>query len=203
MIYTTCIMFYATFSHKQTVTYAIVLGIFLLSLSTFITVYYHYLKDPTFHQVVYAILTAIVLLRAMWVMEINIRPSITAKEKKLREDSNLSLEEKAELQRQDVRDLKIVKDMWTMIYYGLGTFLGGFFIWNLDNVFCSRLIGWRRDIGLPWGIVLEGHGWWYVIQDPILNIANMKSQAHHDRYWRILLHHLGDLASSMPQQQTG
>lgn len=162
MIYTTCIMFYATFSHRQTTTYAAILGIALLTLSILITTYYHYLQDPTFHQVSYAILTAIVLLRAMWVMEVNIRPSISAREKELRENGNMPPMEKAELERQDRRDLKIVKDMWTMIYYGLGTFLGGFFIWNLDNLFCSSLIGWRRQIGLPWGVLLEGHGWWYV-----------------------------------------
>jgi len=30
----------------------------------------------------------------------------------------------------------------------------------LDNMFCGTLRRWRRDIGLPWGILLEGHGWW-------------------------------------------
>ncbi|KAE9964299.1 hypothetical protein BLS_005878 [Venturia inaequalis] len=163
MIYTTCIMFYATFSHRQTTTYAAVLGVALLVLSVLITTYYHYLQDPTFHQISYAILTAVVLLRAMWVMEVNIRPSISAREKELRENGSMPPAERAELERQDKRDLKIVNDMWIMVYYGLGTFLGGFFIWNLDNIFCSSLISWRHQIGLPWGILLEGHGWWHVM----------------------------------------
>jgi dihydroceramidase len=171
MIYTTCIMFYATFSHRQTTTYAVTLGVALLILSILITTYYHYLQDPTFHQISYAVLTAVVLLRAMWVMEVNIRPSISAREKQMRENGSMPPAEKAELERQDRRDLKIVNDMWTMIYYGLGTFLGGFFIWNLDNIFCSSLIGWRRQIGLPWGIFLEGHGWWYVFRGYLLILS--------------------------------
>jgi len=50
-----------------------------------------------------------------------------------------------------------------MIACGLGVFLGGFGIWTLDNVYCSTIRRWRHEIGLPWGILLEGHGWWYVL----------------------------------------
>jgi len=164
MIYTTCIMFYATFTYRKSLLYATTLGTFLLSLSVFITAYYHYLQEPTFHQIMYAILTAGVLFRAMWVMEVSIRPSVA---KSLKEDEamtrNLSQEEKADKKRRDARDVKILEDMWQMVYYGLSTFLGGFLIWNLDNIFCSSLIKWRREIGLPWGIVLEGHGWWHIM----------------------------------------
>jgi hypothetical protein len=46
------------------------------------------------------------------------------------------------------------------IGFGLSIFLGGFAIWHLDNEYCSKLIKWRREIGMPWGFVLEGHGWW-------------------------------------------
>lgn len=71
-----------------------------------------------------------------------------------------SPEQKQEIIRQDERDIKILKTMWTMLAYGLVTFLSGFAIWILDNTFCRTLIGWRRDIGMPWGFLLEGHGWW-------------------------------------------
>ena len=58
------------------------------------------------------------------------------------------------------RDAEILKSMWWMIGCGLSIFLGGFAIWNLDNEYCSTLRMWRREIGLPWGVLLEGHGWW-------------------------------------------
>lgn len=60
----------------------------------------------------------------------------------------------------DERDRKILGTMWTMIACGLGVFLGGFYIWHLDNEYCLHLREWRREVGIPWGFLLEGHGWW-------------------------------------------
>ena len=60
----------------------------------------------------------------------------------------------------DRRDKKILGTMWTMIAYGLSVFLGGFYVWHLDNKYCSQLRVWRRAMGMPWGFLLEGHGWW-------------------------------------------
>jgi dihydroceramidase len=111
----------------------------------------------------------------MYVMEAEIRPSRRAKEESLKKaaaglpkdsgngHANGSLASTlAEQRRQDERDIKILNSMWTMIAMGLAVFLGGFVLWNLDNEYCGKLRRWRREIGLPWGIILEGHGWWYV-----------------------------------------
>lgn len=135
MIYTTCLMFYATFSHKQTQTIRILLALFLIALSIFITGYYHYLGDPVFHQNMYALLTAIVLFRSMYVMERDIRPKPKAREAA----SSQSIISEKEQQRRDDRDRKILKTMWLMIACGLSIFLGGFGIWNLDNMYCFVL----------------------------------------------------------------
>ena len=72
----------------------------------------------------------------------------------------MSLQEQEVSRAEDRRDRKILGMMWVMIGYGLSTFLGGFAIWGLDRVYCGKLRTWRREIGLPWGILLEGHGWW-------------------------------------------
>lgn len=166
MIYTTCLMFYATFSHKQKAPVPFFLGLFLVSLAVFITGYYHYLGDPVFHQNMYALLTAIVLFRSMYVMERDIRPNLKAREaahKSGQKQEAVTSEQKREQQRQDDRDRQILKTMWCMIACGLSIFLGGFAIWTLDNVYCSKLRKWRHEIGLPWGIFLEGHGWWHLM----------------------------------------
>jgi dihydroceramidase len=60
------------------------------------------------------------------------------------------------------RDQRILRDMWWMIAVGLSIFLGGFGIWALDLKYCSTFRRWRHELGLPWGILLEGHGWWLV-----------------------------------------
>jgi dihydroceramidase len=163
MIYTTCIMVYATFSYGRSRRFSITLAIGLLSLAIFITGYYHYLQDPLFHQNAYAALTATVLLRSMYVMEVNLRPSrrgiqdqkVTSSQAGPRGSQQLS-----EQRGMDKRNLDILRRMWMLIAYGLSIFLGGFAIWGLDNKYCTTLRQWRRQIGLPWGILLEGHGWW-------------------------------------------
>ena len=157
MIYTTCLMCYATFSYARSPRFRFILATSLVLLAVSITLYYHYLQDPAFHQNMYALLTAIVLLRSMYIMETRLRPS-----------KHRSEDEKRLLRASNLRDEQILRTMWIMVACGLGVFLGGFAIWSLDNKYCLSLRRWRRDLGLPWGILLEGHGWWYVLR-PVVN----------------------------------
>ena len=122
--------------------------------------YYHYLQDPVFHQNAFAIITAIVLFRSMYVMEVNIRPSLRARWGTV---PYKEAETKPERIANAQRDTQIVKEMWLLVGLGLSIFLGGFGIWALDNQYCSTLRRWRHHIGLPWGILLEGHGWWHLM----------------------------------------
>jgi dihydroceramidase len=158
-------MCYASFSYSRPLGVRIALATFLIGLAIFITLYYHYLGDPVFHQVAYAILTTIVVLHSMYTMETTLRP----KRRKTREEDRLAREKKGlavptgeRQEYENKRDLKTLRTMWFMVVYGLSMFLGGFFIWNLDNIYCSQLRTWRRYVGLPWGVLLEGHGWWSV-----------------------------------------
>jgi dihydroceramidase len=162
MIYTTCLMFWATFAHKRAQPLPTLLGIGMVGLAVFITLYYHYLQDPTFHQNAYALLTAIVLLRSMYIMETSIRPYYRQKKAAREAVKSTTETEKREQQRQDDRDREILRKMWWMIGFGLASFLGGFAVWNLDNEYCGWLRKTRHEIGLPWGILLEGHGWWHL-----------------------------------------
>jgi dihydroceramidase len=155
MIYTTCIMVYALFSHRQSTRARITMFLAILSLAVYITGYYYYIQDPKFHQNMFALLTAVVALRSMWLMEFQLRPSRRAKK-----SGDVTLVDGAEQARVDRRDEDILKTMWTMITCGLGAAAIGFLFWKTDNVFCGTLRRWRRDVGLPWGILLEGHGWW-------------------------------------------
>lgn len=159
MIYTTCLMWYATFSYGKSKQTSIALAAFLTSLSVFITLYYHYLQDPTFHQAAYAILTIVVVFRSFYVMEMNLRPSRRTESRKA-DNPRLDGADDSAADRKYDEDSKILSEMWTMIRWGLSIFLGGFVLWNLDREHCSTLRKVRREIGLPWGILLELHGWW-------------------------------------------
>jgi len=207
-------MCYATFSYSKSRQFGLGLALGLVSLAVFITLYYHYLQDPAFHQNTYALLTAVVLFRSMYVMEFSLRPSLRLGEEAHRSQqrkASSTAQEKETRRSEDRRDEKILKNMWLMITCGLSIFLGGFVIWSLDNEYCSDLRRWRRQIGLPWGILLEGHGWWYVFQPSSRSslenesrdiLANEYRQASHDWYWRILLHHLGYMAPSFPERSS-
>ncbi|KAF2003235.1 alkaline phytoceramidase [Amniculicola lignicola CBS 123094] len=162
MIYTTCLMCYVTFSYGHSKAYSTALAGSLVSIAIGVTLYYHYLQDPTFHQTVYAILTIIVFFRQLWVMEVNIRPRFQSQARK-RANPRLQGGLQLAQEREDARDLKILRQMWTMVPTGLGIFLGGFLLWHLDREYCSDFRRWRRQIGLPWGMVLEAHGWWHLM----------------------------------------
>lgn len=167
MIYTTCLMCYATFSYSKSRLFGLGLALCLVSICVFITLYYHYLQDPAFHQNAYALLTAVGLFRSMYVMEFSLRPSLRQREKANRSQqwkASSTAQEKEARKAEDRRDARILKNMWSLIASGLSIFLGGFVFWSLDNLYCSDLRRWRRQIGLPWGVLLEGHGWWYVFQ---------------------------------------
>ncbi|KAL7274164.1 alkaline ceramidase ydc1 [Rhizina undulata] len=125
----------STFSYGRSNGFAFFLGGLLVSIAGSITAIYHYLQDPKFHQNAYAILTAIVCFRSWWMMETRIR----------------------------AKDPAAVRIMWMMVVWGLGIFLGGFALWNVDNKWCGELKSWRRAVGMPWGFLAEGHGWWHLL----------------------------------------
>lgn len=76
MIYTTCVMAYATFSYKRTPPMKTLIGLGLTSLAAWITYYYLTSMDPVFHQVAYGLLTCALVFRNMYVMEAHLRPDM-------------------------------------------------------------------------------------------------------------------------------
>jgi dihydroceramidase len=158
MIYMACTTFYVMFSFNQSNVARVFIFLFITSVAVFITLYYHYLKNPTFHQNMFSLLVAIVIFKSMYEMEVLLRPRWRSKEQGA--DKSHAPLPPSEATRREKRDLEILKTMWLMAGCGVGLVGLGFLIWNLDSIFCQDLRRWRRQIGLPWGIVLEGHGWW-------------------------------------------
>ena len=163
MIYTTSLMCYATFTYNKSRRFSNILGVCLTSLAIFITLYYHYLQDPAFHQSAYALLTSTLVFRSVYLMEKALRPSrrySTRAKNDERLGGGVTAGERAHRERVDRRDLQTLREMWLLVICGVSVFLLGFVFWNLDNEYCSTIRVWRRQIGLPWGILLESHGWW-------------------------------------------
>ncbi|KAF7548030.1 hypothetical protein G7046_g8819 [Stylonectria norvegica] len=172
MIYTTCLMLYASFSFRRSKAFSVSLGLGLLGLATFITAYYAITQDPAFHQTAYGLLTATVVFRSMWVMESELRPALEA--------------------RHPGKSKQTLRTMWAMVGTGLTMFLGGYLIWSLDNEFCPQVRGLRRTIELPWAIVFEGHAWWHILTGLGGNL--LATFPIPTPILCVLLHHLGHLA---------
>lgn len=45
----------------------------------------------------------------------------------------------------------------------IGCFAFGYLLWQLDFIFCPQLTALKRKEGIPWGFLLELHGWWHVL----------------------------------------
>ncbi|CAN8099532.1 unnamed protein product [Discula destructiva] len=144
MIYTTCIMAYATFSYDRSLPTKMLVGLGLIGLASWITVYYLQSLDPVFHQVAYGLLTCALVFRNMYVMEAHLRPSLEKRSGSAAHGD------------------QILKQMWRFSLTGIGLFLVGFAIWVFDNTFCAHLQNARDWILLPWAALLEAHGWWHV-----------------------------------------
>jgi len=115
------------------------------------------------------------------IVEVNLRPSLRKKygTSPARDIAEVMANPKERAQMAS-RDKIILTDMWWMIAVGLSVFLGGFGIWALDLLYCSAFRRWRHEIGLPWGILLEGHGWWHLMTG---------TGAYFDIVWGIWLRH--------------
>ena len=145
------------------------------------------------------------LLRSIYVMEVSIRPYYRVRREKRAGEPSVSLADKAEQKRRDDRDREILRRMWWMVATGLTAFLGGFAVWNLDNEYCSQIKRWRHDVGLPWGILLEGHGWWHLGTGfGAVSFAHWRvvGETMLTHYSTVLLYCLGHLVATLPQRPT-
>ncbi|PSR91935.1 ceramidase [Coniella lustricola] len=144
MIYTTCVVAYATFSYGQPRATRLLVALGLVALASWITIYYLSSQNPVFHQAAYAALMLALVFRAMYDMEATLRPALRERCKTVAEADG------------------ILKQMWKMAFTGIMLFLTGFFLWLMDNTFCQHIRGIRNTVLLPWAAVFEGHAWWHI-----------------------------------------
>lgn len=124
VIWTTCIMAAMVWSWDVSNAVAYSTYAALVFVATAITVIYLHIKDPTFHQVAYALLTALVLSRSTYLLHTR------------------------------VDNAEARKNMWWTILIGVTSFLTGFVLWIIDNEFCDALRSVRHQIGVPWAFFL-------------------------------------------------
>ena len=61
-----------------------------------------------------------------------------------------------------VSDQAVRREVRKLATWGSVFFIGGFVLWNIDQIICGTLTSIKRYIGMPWSFVFELHGWWHV-----------------------------------------
>ncbi|KAG7193636.1 uncharacterized protein KQ657_000319 [Scheffersomyces spartinae] len=132
MIYATCIPFWSVFSEFKTKSQSLLVALGIFTAANTLTLVYLYWKDPTIHQAGYALLNVGIILRSIG------------------------------LTQKHVFDPVAKRQLFRTMVSGVAIFLLGYFLWNMDIHFCHHVRSARRSIGMPYGFVLEGHGWWHI-----------------------------------------
>ncbi len=143
MIYATCVPSWSLLSYNISDSASGWLAAFFVFVAAAVTAVYLRLRDPIFHQAAYAILTATVLFRSIYLM-------VT-----------------------EVKEDRARKDMIKTMLIGIFMFLAGFILWIIDNEACEYLRASRRQWGLPWAFLLEFHGLWHGAFLPFLHSADV------------------------------
>jgi len=110
--------------------------ILLIAFNTLFPVSYAIYRNPVYHQIVFATLMVFLVSRTVYLIHSDISKNVPPVAKK-----------------------RVGKIYQT----GLLTFLAGFAIWNLDNIYCNTLTEWKQAVGWPAAFLLEGHSWWHAL----------------------------------------
>ncbi|KAI3403504.2 YDC1 [Candida oxycetoniae] len=132
MLYATIVPFWSIYSSFKTKKQSLMIGMGIFLATNLLTIIYLWIKNPTLHQTAYAVLNFCIIYESII------------------------------LSWKYIRDAKIRKKMDRIAIFGVGIFLFGYLLWNLDIHFCDEVRSIRQGWGIPYGFVLEGHGWWHI-----------------------------------------
>ncbi|CDO73011.1 hypothetical protein BN946_scf185007.g65 [Trametes cinnabarina] len=116
---------------------ALQLSVIFVVFNVLFTWSYYLSRDPVYHQVVFASIMFTTLFRTLYL---------------LRDD---------EIAKRLPSGPRAI--VTRLFLAGAATFACGFFVWNLDNIFCLAVTRWKHTIGWPAAFVLEGHSWWHIL----------------------------------------
>lgn len=131
MIYSVCVQYWLVFSTFKSEKESRRIAWQVSILALAVTVLYLYYKEPIFHQAAYAILNFVTLWKCYSLVKVHIK------------------------------DAKIRKTLNLLELEGIAIFVTGYLIWNLDIHLCVTWRYLRRLVGMPYGLLIEGHGWWH------------------------------------------
>jgi dihydroceramidase len=87
-------------------------------------------RDPVYHQIIFASIVLAVAARTIYLLQWT--------------DRGVAIPPKAR------------STITSFFSTGLGVFALGFFVWNVDNIYCRGLTDWKMTLGWPTAFFLEG-----------------------------------------------
>ncbi|KAJ1908242.1 alkaline ceramidase ydc1, partial [Tieghemiomyces parasiticus] len=142
MIYCTCFCVYSVLEMDSKPRYGAKLPLGLFAYSALVTAIYLYNRDPVFHQVSYALEVAVIVFRNAYLL--SCIPAATSNQ----------------LARNGGQCTRAV--LQRLFTQSAATFLLGFALWNVDNIFCPQLRYIRSQVGTPFDTLFQLHGWWHI-----------------------------------------
>jgi len=110
---------------------------FFVAFNIFFSWSYWVYRNPIYHEFVFGSMLLIQTGRCVWLTSYS------------KHSDRLGPQKRAEIK--------------SLFLWGAAWFLSGFFIWNLDNIFCGTVTGWKKQLGWPAAFLLEGHSWWHLL----------------------------------------
>lgn len=132
MIYTTCIPVWFSFGYQRSRRFQDICGWVIFLGAMALTIIYIIFRNPTIHQAAYGALNVTIIIK-------NVK-----------------------LVYNTISDRQALYNLNWILALGVSEFLFGWLLWNLDIHFCDYWRSLRRAIGLPFGMLFEGHGWWHL-----------------------------------------
>lgn len=133
MIYATCVPYWIAFSHGRSKLGRRVVAAQISAAAAALTIVYLYYRYPIIHQAAYGVLTLVVVIKCLL------------------------------LTREYCHDPVASRHLYMLCACGTISFITGWLFWNIDIHMCHFWRSTRREVGMPWGFLLEGHGWWHLL----------------------------------------
>ncbi|RDW91101.1 hypothetical protein BP5796_02266 [Coleophoma crateriformis] len=132
MLVATSAVLHQVFTFDKSFAYTVTFGLALTTVMTLFSIWHCIVDETTCHSILFGIMILVILFKTRAIIHAN------------------------------VPDMAVRAQVQAMSAWSTGSFILGFFLWNIDVHCCGALTSLKRSIGMPWSFILEFHGWWHI-----------------------------------------
>jgi len=133
MFIPTAIVLHRVIVFNKSTTFSLTTGGIITAVLVAASIIYYITGNMDFHSACFAVMIVAVGGRTAWLIE------------------------------KKIHDSEVKRKMRNLSRIGLACSVVGYSVWLIDHWACSGLRSTRRSMGMPWGFILELHGWWHIL----------------------------------------